>query len=315
VIYRAIGSWWILPAMVPHGVVLVALFAPLHETVHRTAFKSRWLNDVVGWLCGLLLVLPSEYFRFFHFAHHRHTQDPPNDPELASPKPTTFAQWLIHVSGWNYWQAELVGLITHARGRTPEPFLAAPRATARVVTEARVFLIAYMLTAATAAAVGSWAPLTYWVLPVLVGQPFLRLYLLAEHTLCPLVPDMLANSRTTRSNAIVRFLAWNMPYHAEHHAFPSVPFHALPSLHGDLRSDLKVVAPGYIAGQSRDFPAPPLAPSATASAGGRTHRFRSAAPRPAAPYRAQWRATHPRAAHACGPPPRDRAAPGEPPAW
>ena len=48
-------------------------------------------------------------------------------------------------------------------------------------------------------------------------------------------------------NAIVRFLAWNMPYHTEHHAFPSVPFHALPSLHGDLRSDLNVVAAGYVA--------------------------------------------------------------------
>jgi fatty acid desaturase len=242
----SIGSWWVAPATVLHGVVLIALFAPLHETIHRTAFKSRWLNDAVGWLCGFLLVLPPEYFRFFHFAHHRHTQDPLNDPELASPKPTTFTQWLIHASGWGYWRAELVGLVTHALGRTPEPFLNAPRAAARVATEARIVLIVYALIAAIAVATGSWAPLTYWVLPALTGQPFLRFYLLAEHTLCPLVPDMLANSRTTRTNGIVRFLAWNMPYHAEHHAFPSVPFHALPSLHGDLRPDLKVVAAGYV---------------------------------------------------------------------
>lgn len=246
-LHLAIGSWWIAPATVLHGVVLVAVFAPLHETIHRTAFKSRWLNDAVGWLCGLLLVLPPEYFRFFHFAHHRHTQDPLNDPELASGKPGTFAQWLIHVSGWNYWRAQVAGLFTHAFGRTPEPFLMASRAAARVVAEARIVLIVYALIAAAAMATGSWAPLTFWVLPALAGQPFLRFYLLAEHTLCPLVPDMLANSRTTRTNAIVRFLAWNMPYHTEHHAFPSVPFHALPSLHGDLRSDLKVVAAGYIA--------------------------------------------------------------------
>jgi len=38
-----------------------------------------------------------------------------------------------------------------------------------------------------------------------------------------------------------------MPYHAEHHAFPSVPFHALPALHRDLRLDLKATAPGYVA--------------------------------------------------------------------
>jgi fatty acid desaturase len=243
----AIHNWWVVPATVLYGIVLIALFAPLHETIHRTAFRSRWLNDAVGWLCGLLLVLPPEYFRFFHFAHHRHTQDPLNDPELASPKPATSGQWLAHVSGWNYWRAELVGLVTHALGRAPEPFLKAPRAAARVVAEARVTLVVYAAITAVAIVEGSWAPLTYWVLPALVGQPFLRLYLLAEHTLCPLVPDMLANSRTTRSNAAVRFLAWNMPYHAEHHAFPSVPFHALPSVHRDLRADLKVTAPGYLA--------------------------------------------------------------------
>ena len=243
----AVGSWWVLPATVLHGVVLIALFAPLHETIHRTAFRSRWLNDSVGWLCGLLLALPPEYFRFFHFAHHRHTQDPLNDPELASPKPTTVGQWLVHVSGWRYWRAQTVGLVTHALGRTPEPFLTAPRAAARVVAEARIVLAVYALIAAVAAAAGSCAPLTYWVLPAMAGQPFLRFYLLAEHTLCPLVPDMLENTRTTRTNATVRFLAWNMPYHTEHHAFPSVPFHTLPTLHGDLQSDLKVVAPGYIA--------------------------------------------------------------------
>jgi len=46
---------------------------------------------------------------------------------------------------------------------------------------------------------------------------------------------------------VVRFFAWNMPYHAEHHALPSVPFHALPMLHRELAADLKVVSPGYLA--------------------------------------------------------------------
>lgn len=247
VLSRAIGNWWIVPATVLHGAALVFLFAPLHETIHRTAFKSRWLNDGLAWLFGLILVLPPNYFRFFHFAHHRHTQDPLNDPELASLKPATSAQWLLHVSGWRYWRAGIAGLFIHALGRIPEPFLAAPRAAASVIAEARMFLMVYAVIAIIALLTGSWAPLTYWILPGLAGQPLLRLYLLAEHTGCPLVPDMLANSRTTLTNAFVRFFAWNMPYHAEHHAFPSVPFHALPDLHRDLRPDLKVIATGYIA--------------------------------------------------------------------
>ena len=70
---------WLLPALMLHGVALIFLFAPLHESIHRTAFASRRLNDAVAWVCGALLVLPPEYFRAFHFAHHRYTQDPDRD--------------------------------------------------------------------------------------------------------------------------------------------------------------------------------------------------------------------------------------------
>ena len=49
--------------------------------------------------------------------------------------------------------------------------------------------------------------LQFWILPAVLGQPWLRLYLLAEHTGCPLVPDMLANTRTTFTNPVVKALA------------------------------------------------------------------------------------------------------------
>ena len=84
-----------------------------------------------------------------------------------------------------------------------------------------------------------------WIIPVLVGQPFLRLYLLAEHGLCQPVADMLENSRTTLTSGLVRFLAWNMPYHAEHHSFPNVPFHKLPALNDITLQHLKSTSDGY----------------------------------------------------------------------
>jgi len=118
-----------------------------------------------------------------------------------------------------------------------------------VIREARIHLALYALIAVASVVMRSAAVLEFWVVPAVLGQPWLRLYLLAEHTGCPLVPDMLANSRTTLTNGIVRFFAWNMPYHAEHHAFPAVPFHALPRLHQRLAPALKVVASGYIDAQ------------------------------------------------------------------
>ena len=242
------GTLWLAPATVLHGLVLVFLFAPLHETVHRTAFRSRRLNDAVAWLCGAVLVLPPAYFQAFHFAHHRHTQDPERDPELAAPKPASLWSYLWTASGLPYWRERLTTTLAHAAGQVREPFIPSSH-QGRVVREARILLAFYGVLAALSVAAGSWLAVGYWLAPVLIGQPFLRLYLLAEHTGCPLVPDMLRNSRTTRSNALVRWLAWNMPYHAEHHAYPALPFHALPGAHALLKEHIAVQASGYLAAQ------------------------------------------------------------------
>jgi fatty acid desaturase len=243
---QALGTLWLFPAMLGHGILLVFLFAPLHEAIHRTAFRTRRLNDAVAWACGVLLILPPAYFRAFHFTHHRFTQDPERDPELARPKPETMGAYALHASGLPYWTERIGTTWRHARGFVREGFIG-PRQRGRVLREARLLLIAYAAVALGSLAAGSTAAVVLWLGPALLGQPFLRLYLLAEHTGCPLVANMLENSRTTISTALVRGLAWNMPYHAEHHAHPALPFHALPQAHALLKGEIAVQARGYIA--------------------------------------------------------------------
>ena len=238
------GLPWRLPAQALEGAILIFLFAPLHESIHRTAFRSRRLNDAVASVLGFLILLPADYFRFFHFAHHRYTQDPDKDPELATPKPRSRGQWLWVASGLPLWRDLILGLLCHAAGRTPEPFLAG-KAGRQVVREARIHLLLYAAIAVLSVLLGTGAALEYWIVPALLGQPWLRIYLMAEHTGCPLVADMLVNSRTTLTNGVVRFFAWNMPFHAEHHLYPSIPFHRLPSAHSVLRDRLAYVQRGY----------------------------------------------------------------------
>lgn len=240
------GTAWLAPAWIVHGVVLVFLFAPLHETVHYTPFRTRRLNEIVAAVCGALLLLPRVYFRAFHLAHHRFTQDPERDPELAAPKPRTLGEYLLYVSGLPYWRRQIVGLLRHAWGVVDEPFIA-PRQRPEVVREARVLVLVYAGVFAGSVATGSLLALHLWIIPVVVGQPFLRLYLLAEHTGCPYVADVFRNTRTTFSTRLVRRLAWNMPYHTAHHANAAVPFHALPAAHAYLEPRMHELAPGYIA--------------------------------------------------------------------
>ncbi len=233
------------PLLVPvQGILLVFLFTLGHECTHQTPFRTPLLNEVVGHAIAPLIALPFIWFRYFHMAHHRHTNDPVDDPELASGgRPRTFAAWLIYLSGLRYWSGMAVNLGRNAFGRIGAPYLP-PRKHRSMRREARMILSLYCV--AFISLTISNLVLWIWLIPVLIGQPFLRAYLLAEHGLCPPVADMLANSRTTLTTRAVRFLAWNMPFHAEHHALPSVPFHRLPDLHAHTAAHLKTTSDGYV---------------------------------------------------------------------
>jgi len=245
-IASARGSLFLPVSLMLHGIVLAFLFAPLHEAVHRTAFRSRSLNDAAASVAGFLLLLPPSWFRAFHFAHHRHTQMEGLDPELEMKAVETWPDYLIHLSGWRYWTSSIRLILRQASGNASAAFVP-PRLKPRLVREARLMLAGYLAIAALSLVLRSDAALLYWVLPAILGQPFLRAYLLAEHTGLPLVESFWDNTRTTLTGAPIRFLAWNMPFHTEHHVNPGVPFYALPELHRREREKLQVVTPGYIA--------------------------------------------------------------------
>ena len=243
-------SLWLAPALFGHGLALVFLFAPLHECIHRTAFRSRRLNDAVAAVCGVILLLPAGYFRAFHFCHHRHTQVPGRDPELCGRPLAGRRDYLLHVSGLPYWGERLRTTCRHAAGRVPEPFLPAQRHKA-ITGEARAHLALYALLAAGSLATGNSLMLLLWVIPAVLAQPCLRLYLLAEHTGCPKVQDMLANSRTTLTHRAVEALCWHMNRHTAHHAYPALPFHALPAADRLLAAYTAERVRGYVAVQRR----------------------------------------------------------------
>lgn len=232
--------------MVVQGILLNFLFTTLHETVHRTPFKTRWLNDAVGGVCAFVVVLGPRHFRHFHLAHHRYTNDPGNDPELSSPRPATPVRYAMYMSGLSDWSWRVRTLVKNAISPNRDPYVP-ERARSAVRREARVFIGLYLGLAAMSVALVTNLLVVLWVAPLLVGGPFLRGYLLAEHAGCPSVESMFDNTRTTFTNRAVRFISWNMPFHAEHHVFPAVPFHQLPAFHEHTKQHLGCTADGYLA--------------------------------------------------------------------
>ncbi|MFT6157298.1 MAG: fatty acid desaturase [Neolewinella sp.] len=230
--------------MLPLGIMLVFLFTLMHETTHKTAFANAQLNRVIAACCGVLIVLPPRWFKAFHCEHHRHTQDGLKDPERLYAKPVTLAQYLKAMSGLPVSISLFSKLVSHASGRCKDDFVVvADKKTIRI--EAQLMLLFYSALLLVSIAIGSMLLLIVWVIPLLLGQPFLRAFLLAEHNGCANSDNMFDNTRTTITNPVIRFISWNMSYHTEHHVLPSVPFHQLTRFHSLTAPHLKVVQNGY----------------------------------------------------------------------
>lgn len=237
---------WVVPAVVLLGCLQAALFAPFHETSHYTAFKSRRANAVAGWLVSLPSLHNWPMYQLFHRQHHLHTHDPERDPELAVPEPTTMGRYLARIAGWTYWKARWDWYRDGLRGDLSRYPYVLEAQRDRMVRALRLeFAAIVALTVGIVLVFGWRALLLYWVLPQLVGQLFLRMYLLTEHTGLPHTRDGLANTRTTLTTAALRLVMWNMPYHAEHHLYPFIPFHRLPDAHAALKDKLRAIQPGY----------------------------------------------------------------------
>ncbi|MDX2023369.1 MAG: fatty acid desaturase [Deltaproteobacteria bacterium] len=251
-VYAAVNTQqnalWISLAMVFYGFTLVTMFAMMHETVHRTAFKSAWLNNCVAWFAGLMSFYNGTFYRHYHGWHHRFTQIPGKDPELDDPKPTNLPSYVIEMSGFHWWVGKIRTYAKICSGRAQDyPYLNA-KTQRQVMRSVRAQCFLY--ATAIAVSLAAWQPwfLFYWLLPVALAQPLLRGLVLAEHTLCTNDDNALTNTRTTHTNWLVRFLMWNMPYHAEHHRYPALPFHRLAQANQKLEPQLAHVGKnGYLA--------------------------------------------------------------------
>ncbi|SDE00674.1 fatty acid desaturase [Belnapia rosea] len=239
-------GWWKAPAVLLLGIAQAALFAPLHETVHFTAFANRRLNAVVGWAAGAFSLFNWHFYQQFHLAHHRHTQDPAKDPELTPPPPTRLPGYLVKMLALPYWRGRGRNLWDGLRGDLSAYDFINPATAPRVIRSMRAMVATVLGLAILSGLVFGWqAPLLFWLLPQLVGQPLLRLYLFTEHTGCSMDRNGLTNTRTMLTTPLMRLLMWNMPFHAEHHLYPFIPFHRLGEAHALLRDRLAHVHPGY----------------------------------------------------------------------
>jgi len=231
-IFLTFGTAWAAAPFLVHGVLINYLYGGQHELSHSTVFRTRWLNEFWGRVIGFIVIAPRDADQIQHFAHHRHTQIWREDGELFRDR-YTLRSYLMRLSGIAYWRSNFAALLLYALGRVDEPYVK-PAQHALVIREARLHLAGYAVIAVISVAAGSWVAVLYWLAPLLLTKTAHQLQNLIEHVGRPHTDDIFANTRSTRTNAVMRWLCWQMQYHTAHHAFPSVPFFRLKELHAEI---------------------------------------------------------------------------------
>jgi fatty acid desaturase len=172
---------------------------------------------------------PRTFDQLQHIAHHRHTQDWVRDGELSRER-YTLASYVWWMSGATYWYTRWRRIVRFSLGKVTEPYLPVRRHR-ELIREARIHAAGYAVIAGLSFAAQSGAAVLLWLAPMLAMKWVHQLQNTIEHLGLPHTDDVLQNTRSTRTNAVMRWLGWQMQYHTAHHAFPGVPFHRLRELH------------------------------------------------------------------------------------
>ena len=211
-----------------------------HECGHATAFKTKWMNDVVYECASFMVFREALLWRFSHARHHTDTDIVGRDPEIDG-RPLTLYNLCLAFFNYQGICATSKSLWVHAGGNllAGEKTYVPKSEHAAVCLQARVWLAIYALTIAASFAAASPLPAMFIFLPYSLGAWHFVLVGVFQHaTLAHDVLDHRLNTRTCYINPISAFIYWNMHYHVEHHIFPMVPYYNLPALHRELASQL-----------------------------------------------------------------------------
>ena len=267
---QSLEIYYAVPVIVAAIIIIagrqLGLSILMHEASHRALFKNAWMNDYLAdWLCGRPIFVEVGNYRKHHMIHHRETGTQDDiDYTLVKDFPTTRASLfrkvlrdLIGITGLK----ALFGLSLMNAGyfkwTVANNIERLPRGNKHLGTYIVNFFKNAWPTLAVngalygiAVAIGHSELFWAWVIAYLSPyQLFIRVRSLAEHAMTEQTPNMLKNTRSTKAGWIARALVapYNVNYHIEHHAMPTVAFWQLPKLH-KLLTEKKVVPtpPSYL---------------------------------------------------------------------
>ncbi len=247
-VWFSIGTFYVWPAMFCFGVIVsVPAYSLSHETAHGTAFRTRWLNEIVFWFTSLLYGEEPLHRRYTHTNHHTHTWYVGLDSQMPFDTPLDLKGWISDTSGFSITRFQIrVNFQLATKQYTDIMLSVVPKhELPKLTRNARIFIAVYSLILFLVFLGYMW-PIWFLVLPRILGYPIMLLFNLIQHVeMAENSPSIIDSTRSFRTNLVGKLLYLNMNNHIEHHLYPQVPFYSLPKLHQQIADQIPEPDPGF----------------------------------------------------------------------
>ena len=213
---------------------VAASYLPSHEAQHSIfampGKPKRWLNELVGWLSPIPLVMPYSVLRATHMEHHKHANNPELDPDYSEHYST--------IRGF-FWSS--------VQWRQPKPrggehpYVRCLKRIGRedLILHSVAYQLVYMgvLCGMALNGLAIEAALLWW-LPRVFAVFYVQFYL----SWAPHYPDCGTDRYNDTQSFKSRFgNIWSsgMQYHVIHHLYPRIPLVRTPEAYRQMKPILK----------------------------------------------------------------------------
>jgi fatty acid desaturase len=240
-------SWFFIPVYLAYCMFWGGADAIWHECGHRTAFKTRKLNDFFYYIASFMNNFEPVRWRWSHSLHHSYTASiDPHDYEVELSifaKHTLISFLFIFIPGIGFLKIHkslYIEIIKHALGiRTNVLKDCIPEDKVNsCINSSRVFVIFWLAIITSSIYLNSLLPILLFLVPKFFAT-FNSIWGITQHMgLKENEKDHRLSTRSVRLNPIFSFIYWKMEYHIEHHMFPMVPSYNLPKLYDKIKNQL-----------------------------------------------------------------------------
>ncbi len=241
------NTWFFIIFYLAYCTVWGGADAIWHECGHRTAFKTRKINNFFYNIASFMNNFEPVRWRWSHSLHHSYTASlDPHDYEVDGSifaKHTLLSFLIGFFPGINLLTLHKslhLEIFKHALGiQTKVMIDCIPEdQRSKCINSSRIFVLLWITILLSGFLTNSILPILLFLLPTFF-RSLNMIWGLTQHMgLKEDTKDHRESTRSIRLNPIFSFIYWKMEYHIEHHMFPMVPSYNLPKLYDEIKEQL-----------------------------------------------------------------------------